>query len=307
MKSESFKFPCSDGVELYVRSWAPDGAAKASVLIAHGVAEHGARYERLATALVAAGYAVWAPDHRGHGLTAKSKEDLGYLADHDGFMRVVDDLRELAAFIKGRRPGKLFLLGHSLGSLFARAFMARDGKAIDGCVLSAPVDGGGELLVAVGGVLAAIGCAFKGRRAPAPLLDGIVLGANNKPFEPARTKVDWVSSDAAEVDKYVADPLCGFVCSYGFYADSAKGTRFATHAAASIPRNLPIYLFAGAHDPLGAARGLVNALRMEYGRLGIVDVESRIYPDGRHEMLNETNRDEVTRDLVSWLDKRANG
>ncbi|MCX7024049.1 MAG: alpha/beta hydrolase [Spirochaetes bacterium] len=302
MKTEIFQFEASDGVELFVRAWLPEGAPKACVLVAHGVADHGARYERFAKVLVGSGYAVYAPDHRGHGQTAKTAADRGYFSDGDGFRRVVDDLRELARSIKSKSGGaKLFLFGHSLGSILARYFIALDSGDLAGCILSGPADGGGGLLVAIGGFLAGIGCLFRGRRAPAPFLDKMVLGSNLKPFEPARTKLDWLSRDTAEVDKYIADPLCGFVCSCGFFADGAKGTRFANRSAASISRTLPIYLFAGSKDSLGAARGFVDRLVAEYRAAGIADVESKLYPDGRHEMLNETNRDEVMRDIVAWL------
>lgn len=305
MKSTEFSYIADDGKSVHVYAWAPEKAPKALVLIAHGMAEHAARYARLAGALTAAGYEVWAPDHRGHGKTA-SEGELGWLADKDGFQRVIADLYGLAGRFKSERPGKkLFLFAHSWGSFLGQGFMALHGGELAGCVLSGTAGDGGAT-VRVAGLLAAIGCAFKGQRAKAPLLDTMGFGAYNKAFEPVRTAFDWLSRDPVEVDKYVADPFCGFVCTYGFYRDLMGGLAWVHDKAtmARIPASLPVLIIAGAKDPVGAASGSVARLRDAYERLGIADLTMKLYPDGRHEVMNDTCRDEAAADVVAWLDGR---
>ena len=291
MKTEEFSFISDDGKSIHVYHWAPEGEAKACVLIAHGMAEHAARYARFAEALTKAGYEAWAPDHRGHGKTAAEGE-LGWLADSDGFRRVVDDLHGLAARIKSERPGKkVFLFGHSWGSFLSQGFISAYGSELAGCVLSGTAGDGGAAVKA-GKVVAALGCAFKGQRAKAPLMNTMSFGSFNKAFEPARTQFEWLSRDPAEVDKYVADPFCGFLCTYGFFRDLLGGLSWvhAPATMAAIPKDLPIYMFAGAKDPVGAATGSFDWLYDRYKTLGIKDATRKLYPDGRHEVLNEIGR-----------------
>lgn len=306
MKTEEFSFISDDGKSVHVYHWSPQGEAKACVLVAHGMAEHAARYARFAESLTAAGYEVWAPDHRGHGKTAAEGE-LGWLADKDGFRRVVDDMHGLAKRIKAEHPGKkLFLFGHSWGSFLSQGYIALYGSELDGCVLSGTAGDGG-LAVKAAKVLAAVGCAAKGQRAKAPLLDSMSFGAFNKAFVPVRTKFDWLSRDPVEVDKYVADPFCGFLCTYGFFRDMMEGLSWI-HAPATmtaIPKKLPLYLFAGAKDPVGAATGSFDKLFDRYKSLGILNVTKKLYPDGRHEVLNDTCRDEAATDVIAWLDARG--
>jgi len=306
MKTEEFSFISDDGKSVHVYHWSPQREAKACVLIAHGMAEHAARYARLAESLTEAGYEVWAPDHRGHGKTAAEGE-LGWLAGKDGFRRVVEDMHGLSKRIKAERPGKkLYLFGHSWGSFLSQGYIALYGSELAGCVLSGTAGDGG-LAVKAGKIVAALGCAVKGQRAKAPLLDSMSFGAFNKAFVPARTKFDWLSRDTVEVDKYIADPFCGFLCTYGFFRDMLGGLSWihAPATMAAIPKNLPLYLFAGAKDPVGAATGSFDKLFDSYKALGIKNVTRKLYPDGRHEVLNDTCRAEAAADVVAWLDARG--
>jgi len=306
MKTEEFSLIADDGKSVHVYHWSPRAEPKACVLIAHGMAEHAARYARFAEALTGAGYEVWAPDHRGHGKTAAEGE-LGWLADSDGFRRVVEDLRGLSVRIHGERPGKkLFLFGHSWGSFLSQGFISLYGADLAGCVLCGTAGDGGAAVKA-GRVVAALGCAFKGQRAKAPLMNSMSFGSFNNAFQPARTDFDWLSRDPAEVDKYVSDPFCGFLCSYGFFRDLLGGLSWihAPATAAAIPKDLPIYMIAGAKDPVGAAPGTFDKLFERYRSLGVADVGKKLYPDGRHEVLNDTCRDEAGSDVIAWLDARA--
>lgn len=307
MNSSTFTHTASDGIGIFVRRWAGTGAPKALLLIAHGVAEHSGRYARLASALVPRGYEVWAPDHRGHGRTAETSGGRGWFAARDGFRRVVDDLAEVRNRMSAERPGlPVFLLGHSMGSSLARYFLILYGEGLAGCALSGPV-ALSPLLAAASDLIVAAGRAIQGGRGVAKFAHGMTLGSYAKPFRPVRTPQDWLSRDPSEVDAYIADPDCGFICTWDWYRDINEGTKFVEDPRnmARIPKDIPVYIFAGSADPVGAASGGADRLAGAYRAAGIRDVRLRLYPEGRHESLNEVNREEVTRDLAEWLDGHA--
>jgi alpha-beta hydrolase superfamily lysophospholipase len=310
MKVSHFLNKSPDGGSVFARRWLPAGGPKAILLIAHGMAEHSARYEGLAAAMCAAGWAVYAPDHRGHGKTATDDagERLGCLAQGVGFSRLRDDLREIAQVARAESPGvPLFLFGHSMGSLLAEAYLTAYGKELSGLVLSGVLTPPPPHLRAIATCIAAAGAAFKGRNAPANLLHKMSFESNNRDFEPARSPLDWLSRDTAEVDKYLADPFCGFVCSFGFYRAlfAAFASLYGVGSSLSgAPKALPILIVAGAEDPLGGAQGFVSLLADKLKAAGYADIETRLYPGARHEVLNETNRDEVLADIRQWLESR---
>lgn len=304
MKSSTFSFTASDNTNIFVYKWSPDGQAKAAILIAHGMAEHAARYERFAAVLTKAGYVVYAEDHRGHGKTAPTQNDLGYYCDKDGFTRIITDMHELQAIVQKENPNKkVFLFGHSMGSFIAQGFISLYGNELAGCILSGTA--GKSSTTGVGKILAGIGCLVKGRRARAPLLNQMSFGSFNDAFKPNRTDFDWLSRDEAEVDKYINDPFCGFICTDGMFYDLSKGLLWLHKESTmkAIPQALPLYMFAGEKDPVGAANGSFTWLANEYKKLGIKDFESKLYKDGRHELLNDLIRDEVAQDCLSWFDK----
>jgi alpha-beta hydrolase superfamily lysophospholipase len=307
MKSSDFIHKASDGTPIFVRKWLPSGNVKAILLVAHGLAEHSQRYERLASLLASAGWASYAPDHRGHGRTAAAGE-LGWFAPREGFSRVRDDLHEIALVAASENPGlPLFLLGHSMGSLLAESYLAPYGRELSGCVLSGILAPLPPILVVAGKLISALGSAFKGQKTPSKLLHRMSFDASNRDFEPARTRVDWLSRDAAEVDKYVADPLCGFVASFGMYRDLLAGFVSVYYRGAgftALPKPLPLLILAGAEDPQGGAQSFVPLLADRYKAAGLQDIETRLYPGARHEILNETNRDEVMGDIKLWLESR---
>ena len=305
MRSSDFTHPASDGKGLFVYRFLPDEGAKvkAVVHISHGMAEHAARYARLAEALTAAGYAVYANDHRGHGKTASTGE-LGFFAKENGFTRVVADLAELIAREKKEHPGlPVILFGHSMGSYIAQQFLIDHGSELAGAVLSGSA-GKPNLLASAGRLVARIERLRKGERGTSKLLGDLSFVAFNKQFAPTRTGFDWLSRDAAEVDKYVADPLCGFDVTTSLWVDVLDAlTAIADPAQqARIPKTLPIYVFSGSEDPVSEKTKSLEQLLAAYRLAGIRDVSHRFYAGARHETLNETNRDEVTRDLLTWLD-----
>lgn len=298
MRADSFRLKADDGVEIHVDRWLPDEAPRAVVQIAHGLAEHAARYARLAQALTAHGIAVYADDHRGHGRTAAAG-DLGLFAENDGWRKCVRDLWTLNRRIAEENPGlPIILLGHSMGSFMAQDFVADHSDAIAGLVLSGS-NGPPPAIAGVGRMIARIERLRLGARGKSPLLQALMFGEFNKRFKPARTAFDWLSRDPAEVDAYVADPLCGFEFSNQLAVDllDALGPLLKPERLARIRKDLPIYIFSGSDDPVGAN---LPALAEAYRNAGLARVEMRTYPGARHETLNETNRDEVTRDLLLW-------
>jgi alpha-beta hydrolase superfamily lysophospholipase len=294
----------ADGAELCIHRWLPEGAPRGVVQVAHGLAEHGARYARLAAALAQAGYAVCADDHRGHGQTARSDDDLGFFAERDGWRTCVEDLWRLNRRIAADHPGlPIVLLGHSMGSFLAQQLMSERGDALAGVVLSGS-GGKPDAMAAAGRLFARFERLRLGARGRSAAINALTFGAFNKPFRPARTPFDWLSRDAAEVDKYAADPRCGFVATTQLWIDLLDALGDVTGAArqARIPKRLPIYVISGSEDPVGANTKSVRRLLQDYRALGLERVSHRFYEGARHELLNETNRDEVTRDLIAWLD-----
>jgi alpha-beta hydrolase superfamily lysophospholipase len=309
MKTSTFNHKTEDGIELYVRRWSPEATAKALVLVSHGVGEHSGRYAGLGTELTTAGYEVWVPDQRGHGKTAASSGGYGWFAATNGFSRVVDDLKELKDRIASERPGlPVILLGHSMGSSIARAYISRYGDTLSGCALSGILSLP-PLLQRFGSVIVTLGRALQGGRSLGTFADRLTLGSYGKAYQPLRTTFDWLSRDSAVVDAYIADPECGFTCTWDFFRDMNAGTQEILDPAtiARIPKNLPVYIFAGDTDPVGAAIGGVDSLAAAYRSAGLTTVETRLYPGGRHEMLNEINRIEVIQDLLGWMDRQLPG
>lgn len=301
MKADTFQLRAEDGASIHVYRWLPDGDVRAIVQIAHGMAEHAARYARLAEALTAVGYAVYADDHRGHGKT--SAEDLGHFADHHGWGLVVSDLRMLGKKAKEEHPGKkLVLMGHSMGSFFTQQLLQKHSNELDGVVLSGS-NAPGSILERAGIGAAKLERTRKGPRGKSTLLAFLSFGSFNDAFKPTRTDFDWLSKDHAEVDKYIADPLCGFRCTNQLWVDLLEGLHaIATSGFGGVRKDFPIYLFAGDKDPVGKAGKGVTELYERLISAGLGRTTIRLYPGGRHEMVNETNRDQVTRDLIAFLD-----
>jgi len=301
MQSSTFAFTAGDGTGLFVYRWLPESAPRAVVQIAHGLAEHAGRYGRLAEALTGAGYAVYANDQRGHGRTATTPADLGFFAPEGGWHKCVDDLWQIHRRIGADHPGlPQVLLGHSMGSYLAQQFLGMHGEALAGAVLSGS-NGKPPPIAALGRLIARVERLRLGPRGTSPLLHALAFEPFNKPFAPARTPFDWLSRDAAEVDRYSADPLCGFRPRVQLWVDLLDGLAEIARPGlqARIPKRLPIYVFSGARDPVGAN---LKQLLAAYAAAGLARVTARIYPEGRHEMLNETNREQVSQDLIAWLD-----
>ncbi len=221
------------------------------------MAEHAARYEGFARALTDEGYALYANDHRGHGRTAGSLDRAGHLADSHGWQRAVGDLATVTEHIEGMHPGvPIVLFGHSMGSSLARTYAREYGTGLAALILAGVSDNPG--LLGLAGVTAArVEARLRGRSARSSLMDKLLFGGFNRPFThagKARTDFEWLSRDPEQVDAYVADPWCGFVCTTTFYADLIAGVRSVHVNSDSVPCDLPILILVGGDDPVGGER-----------------------------------------------------
>lgn len=219
MKSETFNFKTDDGKNISAYKWLPadKNNVRGVVQIAHGMAEHASRYENFAGILVKSGYVVYANDHRGHGKTAGSLENIGYFAPNNGWDLVVGDMYKLNSIITNNHPGlPIYLLGNSMGSLLSRSYIIRYGDKLSGVVLIGTSGDPGPLKY-IGLLVAKFEMKIKGKKAKSPMLDNLSFGNYNKAFAPNRTIFDWLSRDTSNVDKYVSDPFCGDIFSAGFF------------------------------------------------------------------------------------------
>src|SRR5580658_5166138 len=261
MPGSEFELRTDDDQSLLARRWLPEGRPRAIVQIAHGLAEHSARYARLAAALNSAGYAAFANDHRGHGPKAAA-DDLGHFADEGGWDKVVGDLWTFNRLIAAEQPGvPIVFLGHSLGSFLGRGFIAQHSDALAGVALSGS-NGKPPMIATLGRIIAREERLRLGKRGKSDPVIQMWFGEFNKPFKPARTAFDWLSRDEREVAAYVADPLCGFPFTTQLAIDVLDALPFLSSPASLAPirKDLPIYVFSGERDPVGAnIEGLIDA------------------------------------------------
>ena len=240
MPATEFELRADDGERLLARRWLPEGRPRAAVQIAHGLAEHSARYARFAAALNAAGYAAYANDHRGHGPKAKPA-DRGHLADERGWAKTVGDLWTMNRLIAAEQPGSpIVLFGHSMGSFLAQAFVAAHSDALAGAIYSGS-NGRPPAIASAGRLIARAERMRLGGRGSSRLIHQLWFGAFNKPFSPARTEFDWLSRDEKEVDAYVADPHCGFPFTTQLAIDllDALPDLSSAQSLSGIPQGLP--------------------------------------------------------------------
>lgn len=280
--------------------------AKAIIQIAHGMAEHILRYDAFASFLTKENYIVYGHNHRGHGADAKIQ---GYFSKTKGFEKLVDDMKLVTDAIKETHPNlPIILFGHSMGSFITRRYIQRYGDNVDGVILSGT--GGDQGFLGKIGLQLAIWQRKRiGASTPSPFMDKLVFGSYNKKFTPHRTPFDFLSRDDDEVDKYVADPLCGFVCTSGFFVDLISGIE-KIHQQVEVsktPRDLPIHLIAGDKDPVGNYGKGVQQVYKTYKKIGCHPVTLQLYEGARHELLNERNKEAVYEDILHWLHTQLGG
>ncbi len=293
------------GTNAAVYSAAP-AAPRAIIHINHGMAEHAARYGRFAAALVEAGYAVVAQDHRGHGATTAPGASLGYFGQRDGWEKLCADAEAVNDIARERFPGiPVITFGHSMGAIIALNLAMRRPEKTDAlAVWNSGVDNGPLVSVLRG--LLKMQKAFKGSDTPSAMAKSLTFDTWNKQFAPNRTDFDWLSRDESEVDAYIADPLCGFPVTTGMWLDVLEGVRFGASDTnlARLPKALQVHLLAGAADPCSENGKAITHIAERMERAGMGDVTTTILPETRHESLNEINRDETIRAFITWLDAR---
>ncbi|WP_102399438.1 alpha/beta hydrolase [Haloimpatiens massiliensis] len=307
MREENFKFKDTSGLNIFVYKWLPKEDIKpvGIVQIAHGMAETAERYKRFANKLAKAGYIVFANDHRGHGKTAESVDKVGDLGE-DGFNNMVQDMYEITTYIKKQYHLPIFIFGHSMGSFLTQRYIQLYGEEIDGAILSGSCGSQG-LMLDLGILLAKREISKIGRSGRSERMDKLSFGSYNKVFKPNRTKSDWLTRDEKEIDKYISDQYCGGIFTAGFFYDFLNGLKLIQQKSqiVNVPKELPIYIFSGDKDPVGKTGKGVMKLVNTYKALGIKDLEYKLYKDGRHEMLNEINREEVMENVLRWLNRHV--
>ncbi|WDV44266.1 lysophospholipase [Clostridiaceae bacterium M8S5] len=285
--------------------WSDDNGKKIKgvVQIAHGMAEHIDRYDDFAKYLVRNGFIVYGNNHRGHGKEAIDNGTIGHFSDNDGWNSVVEDM-----FILNQEVSKhysnlpIILFGHSMGSFLSRTYIYKYPKTVDIVVLSG-TGYGAFSTTSLGKFISKLVILIKGKKEKSKLMNLLSFKGYNKSFSPVRTDFDWLSRDEKEVDKYVEDELCGEVFTAGFFYDLLSGLReiHKKKNIINIPKTIPILLISGDKDPVGNNSIGVNKVYQLYKKFGINNIEMKIYKNARHELLNETNKDEVYEYILKWI------
>lgn len=286
--------------------WQSTGDVRGVVQIAHGVAEHMDRYDDFARFLCENGFAVFGCDHLGHGHSAAHESDLGWFAESDGWGHVVTDLKRLHDIIAGKYPGKpIVLFGHSMGSFLARTYMICHPEDYAGVILSGTGQQAG-IVCRAGRLAASAEIKKHGSKYRSSLLQSMAFGSYLKGIESPAGPNDWLSRDTAVVAAYTADPLCGYVASAGLMRDMMSGLDFIRRPEnlAKMRKLKPVFFLSGDKDPVGAWGKGVNQAAASFIKAGMRDVKIKLYPGGRHEMLNELNKHEVYGDILSWLNEK---
>lgn len=304
---ENIWLTMSDREAIFIKRWMDDNVIpKAIIQLAHGMAEHINRYEGFAQHLLANGIVVYGNDHRGHGKTGENSGIFGFFADENGFDRAVEDLKEINNYIQEHHPSvPIFLLGHSMGSFLVRRYIQRYHNDVKGVIISG-TGGNPGILGKIGKVIAKSQMNKLGNRTKSPLLNKLTFGSYNKKIINVQTEFDWLSRDRNEVQKYVDDPFCGFIPTAGFFYDLLTGLELIhdDKEIEKINKKTPILFLSGEQDPVGNhTKGVLQVID-QYKQHGIQNTESIFYKDGRHEMLNETNREEVINHILMWIEKQ---
>lgn len=304
---QDFTFLSADGEhQIHAVLWPAEGETKAVVQIVHGISEYVERYAGFAAYLNRRGYAVAGHDHLGHGKTARGKEEYGCFPDTDGWFTVNRDVHQLREIVGQKYPGlPYFLLGHSMGSFQARTYLIDYPGTVDGCILSGTGQEAAPM-VALGKAVAGALCRRKGPQYTSGLVTALSLEAYNKKFKPNRTTADWICRDVQLVDRYVADPLCSFVPTVGMFRCMMEGLQYIGSGKnlQKMDKSTPVAFFAGDADPVGNMGKGVKKVFGLFEKAGCRDLALKLYPGARHEILNETNKEEVYADMLHWLEQR---
>lgn len=300
MNKNSTTITTSDGRNIKVTTWTSP-QAKAYLHICHGMAEHIDRYHEFAESMVSQGFNVLYHNHRGHG----EGETLGHYADQDGWLKTIQDIKDVQLNTIKDNALPIFLFAHSMGSFIAQGFAIRHGKELAGLILSG-TNYQHPFMYHAGRMVAKVESFRIGLGAPSQTMDKLSFASFNSHFKPSRTDFDWLSRDPEQVDHYINDPLCGFACSAETWRQLLSGLIeiSSNENLKKIPFDLPVYLFGGDKDPVGRMGKGIPALAKKLRQTGHDNVTSKLYKDGRHEMLNETCKTEVYQDVADWINQQ---
>lgn len=280
--------------------WTPEQPPVAVVQIIHGIAEYVERYDDFARYLNRLGFLVVAEDHMGHGKSINGEGIQGYF--HGGWFTAVEDSYQLLQDTRKEFPDLPYVLfGHSMGSFMTRTILE---KYPDSGISAAVICGTGwqpKAVLNTGIGVCRMVCKQQGEKKPSKILEKLVFSNYNKRVEHPRTSYDWLTRDSGIVDRYLADPFCGFTPTGGLMRELLTGIRYEQENLSAMKKNLPVLFIAGGDDPVGNyGKGVLRSAEA-FRKAGMLDVSCKIYPLGRHEILNEINREEVYQDISSWL------
>lgn len=301
---KDFYFNSSTGKnKIHARMCVPDAEPRAIVQIIHGIAEYIDRYDEFMSFLADNGIIAVGTDHLGHGKSIESEEQTGFFAYDNGWDYAVRDEEVLRLAMHENYPElPIIVFGHSMGSFMARTLLIRYPDAFNAAIISG-TGNQGAALVNGGLFMGNLVTGLKGSHHYSKFLNNLAFGSYNKIYDNPKTEYDWLSRDEANVQKYIDDPLCGFIPSCSLFRDMMTGVKFITNKKnlTAMNKDMPVYFMSGDMDPVGECGKGVQKAYNNFLEAGMKDVSIKLYPGGRHEMLNEINKDEVYTDILAWL------
>lgn len=302
------KIQGADDLQLSVVLWEEVQNPIGVLQISHGMAEHILRYAEFAQFLNANGYIVCGHDHRGHGDSVQSEDAYGFLSSEEGWDKLVSDIHLVTLKLKALYPNlPIFILGHSMGSFALRDYLTRFGSSIEGAIICGT--GNNPLwLNQVALWLAKRECKKQGPKHPSSLMTKLSFGSYNRKFKPNKTEFDWLSRDEIQVYKYIEDELCGKVFTSQFYVDFLEGLISLSKQVNvnKILKDKPYWFISGEDDPLSKGGEAIFTVANQFKAAGASKVDVKIYPEARHELINEMNRQEIYSDVLLWLNENIN-
>ena len=299
-------FTSCTGNRNFAKICLPDSKPRAVVQIVHGIAEHMERYVPFMEFLASNGFVVVGEDHLGHGKSINKLEDRGFFAESDGWNCVLKDIDTLHDLTVKDYPDLPYVFfGHSMGSFLTRNYLILHPDKYSAAIISGT---GHQTKPMVLGGLAMAEAAVKlyGPRKIGTTLNNVAFGSYNKGFDHPKTAYDWLTREEKTVEAYIADPLCGFTATVSLFRDMMSGIKFITDPKniAKMNKEKPIYFMSGAADPVGENGKGVERAYKAFCKAGLMDVRMKLYPEGRHEMLNELNNKDVYQDILNWLNEK---
>ena len=304
---KDFYFKSSTGKnQIRAKMCLPEGKPRAVVQIMHGIAEYIDRYDDFMQFLASNGILAVGTDHLGHGKSISKPEEQGFFAEKDGWEYIIRDEETLRTAMKENCPDVPFIVfGHSMGSFMARTHIIKYPDAFNAAIISGTGNQGAALVLG-GLMMGNLVVAFKGTHHCSTFLNNLAFGSYNKVYENPRTEYDWLSRDEAVVQKYIDDPLCGFLPTCSLFRDMMTGIKFITTKSnlSAMNKDMPVYFMSGSMDPVGECGKGVTIAFENFKAAGMKDVSMKLYPEGRHEMLNELNKAEVYADILAWIESK---